>query len=258
MLELTDLFRGEVMGRMIDSLEISPGGVGLDAGCGIGSNMSFLAHAAGRHGYVLGVDYDIDSLRCARNRLDKENTSYIRGNLMRLPFSDAAIDSAVSVDCVGMMPESAHDMITELVRVVRPGGMLALAAWTSQMLLPGHPVLEAHLNTTAQGIAPFRDGLSPSLHFLRLKGRLETMGLEDILVRSFLGEIHPPQNDMEERALDSLFFMRWGTDPNDLSEQDRLLYRTLIDPDSDRCIYHRSDYYAWFIYTMFRARTTGM
>jgi demethylmenaquinone methyltransferase/2-methoxy-6-polyprenyl-1,4-benzoquinol methylase len=228
------------MARMIDSLEIPPGGTGLDAGCGIGSQMPLLARAAGRgcrggsgrggDGYIVGVDYDIDSLLHARSRPTQKNASYLRGNLTRLPFSDDTFDWAVSVDCVGMMPESAESMISELVRIIKPGGMLALASWTSQQLLPGHPLLETRLNATAQGVAPFRDGLSPSLHFLRLGERLEAAGLGDIRVRSFLGDIHPPRDTREERALSSLFYMRWGNDPSDLPEKERSLYRSLIDP----------------------------
>ena len=257
MLALTDLLREKVIRRMIDSLKIPSKGIGLDAGCGIGSCIDILTRITDNGIRVIGIDLDIDALRFARNRPDQKNTSYIRGNLTRLPFSDRTFDWALSVDCVGMIPNSARDMISELVRVVRPGGMLALASWTSQMLLPGHPVLEAHLNATARGIAPFYTGLSPSLHFLRLRGQLEAVGLDDISVRSFLGDILPPQNDIEGQALDSLFFMRWDRDPGGLPDEERRLYRSLIDPESDHCIYHQSDYYAWFTYTLFTARVPG-
>jgi hypothetical protein len=39
--------------------------------------------------------------------------------------------------------------------VVRLGGSVAILFWSSQMLLPGHPVLEARLNATRVGIAPY-------------------------------------------------------------------------------------------------------
>lgn len=257
MLALTDLLREEVIRRMIDSLSISSGGIILDAGCGTGSCIDILAKNAGADTRMIGIDLDIDSLRSARNRPNGKDAAYIRGSLTRLPFADETFDWALSVDCVGMIPYSASRMITELVRVVKPGGTLALASWTSQQLLPGHPRLEAHLNTTARGIAPFQDELPPSLHFLRLKGQLDTAGLIDICICSFLGDIHPPRNDTEKRALDSLFFMRWGRDPGELPDEERRLYRSLIDPESDRCIYRQPDYYAWFIYTLFAAQKPG-
>ena len=257
MLALTDLLREGVIHRMVDSLDIHPKSIGLDAGCGTGSCTDILAENAGAGSRVIGIDLDIDALRSSRNRPGRKDTAYIRGNLTQLPFSDQTFDWALSVDCVGMIPYSASRMITELVRVVKPGGTLALASWTSQLLLPGHPRLEAHLNATARGIAPFQDELPPSLHFLRLRGQLEAAGLHDIRVRSLLGDIHPPSNDSEKRALDSLFFMRWGRDPAGLTDEERRLYRSLIDPESDWCIYRQPDYYAWFIYTLFTAQIPG-
>ena len=257
MLTLTDVLRETVISRMIDSLEFHQGGTGLDAGCGIGSHLSVLAHAAGKGGDVIGIDHDIDALLCARNRSPHTNPSYIRGDLKRLPFPDRTFEWALSVDCIGMILKDTHSMITELIRVVKPGGMLALAAWTFQLLLSGYPLLEAHLNATPRGIAPFQDGIAPSLHFLRLRGQLEKLGLDDICVRSFLGEINPPRNEIEKKALASLFFMRWGNDPDDLPDKERLLYQSLIDPESNQCIFCRSDYYAWFIYTLFTARVPG-
>ena len=257
MLALTDLFRESVIRRMIDSLEIPRGGVGLDAGCGIGSCTDILLESVGNGTRVIGIDFDIETLRSARSSPDHPSSSFICGNIERLPFADHIFDWVLSVDCIGMMPKSTHGMITELIRVVRPGGMLALAAWTSQLLLPGHPRLEAQLNATSRGIDPFRDDLSPSLHFLRLRGQLEAAGLDEIHVQSFLGEIHPPRNETEKQSLASLFFMRWGCNPRELPDKERFFYRSLIDPESDQCIYHQSDYYALFIYTLFTARTRG-
>jgi demethylmenaquinone methyltransferase/2-methoxy-6-polyprenyl-1,4-benzoquinol methylase len=239
---------------MIESLNIPPGSAGLDAGCGIGSHTGILIENAGENGLVLGMDTDFDALLTARNRPGRRDGSYLRGDLMRLPFSDRTIDWAVSIDCIGMMPERARDMIAELAQIVKPGGLIAVAAWTSQMLLPGYPVLEAHLNTTVQGLAPFTSGTDPSLHYLRFRTILEEAGLQDIAVRSFLGDIHAPDTDREAAAIASLYFMRWGDNPAQLPDEERTLYRSLIDPASEGCIYRRPDYYAWFIYTLFTGR----
>ena len=47
----------------------------------------------------------------------------------------------------------ARSLVKELARVVKPGGSVALLAWSSEKLLPGHPLLEGHLNATSAGIA---------------------------------------------------------------------------------------------------------
>jgi len=254
MLKLSDIFRDAVNRRMIASLDIPPGSTDLDAGCGIGSHIGILVENTGDNGLVIGMDTDFDALFIAGNSTGTRGCSYLQGDLMRLPFSDRTIDWAVSIDCVGMMPGRARDMITELARVVKPGGLIAVAAWTSQMLLPGYPLLEARLNATAQGLAPFTSGIDPSHHFPRFRNILEGAGFNDIAARSFLGDIHAPVTDRETEAIASLYVMRWGDDPAELPVDERMLYRSLIDPASEQCIYRRPDYYAWFIYTLFTGR----
>ncbi|MEJ2303365.1 MAG: hypothetical protein P8Y14_17710 [Anaerolineales bacterium] len=83
-----------------------------------------------------------------------------------------AFDWAWSVDCVGYAPIEPLPLVKELARVVKPGGRVAILAWSSEKLLPGYPVLEAHLNATSSGIAPFVRGKKPELHFTRALGWL--------------------------------------------------------------------------------------
>jgi demethylmenaquinone methyltransferase/2-methoxy-6-polyprenyl-1,4-benzoquinol methylase len=54
--------------------------------------------------------------------------------------------------------------------VVKTGGTVAILAWSSEKLLPGFLTLEAHLDTTTAGIAPFIKGKSPETHFTRAHG----------------------------------------------------------------------------------------
>jgi len=57
--------------------------------------------------------------------------------------------------------------LSELVRAVKPVGTVAITAWSSEKLLPGHPRSEARLGATSGGIAPFVQGNNPEWHFLR-------------------------------------------------------------------------------------------
>ena len=84
--------------------------------------------------------------------LSKE-VSFRRGNVNELPFGDSTFDWAWSVDCVGH-PSVGEPLaaLRELARVVRPGGQVAILGYSTQMLLPGHPRLEARLNATASAI----------------------------------------------------------------------------------------------------------
>ena len=70
-------------------------------------------------------------------------------------------------------------MLKEMRRVLKPGGILAVAAWSSEKLLPGYPRLEARLGATAPGIAPFHAGRDPALHFQHGLGWFRKLGLEN-------------------------------------------------------------------------------
>src|SRR4030066_103465 len=74
-----------------------------------------------------------------------------------------------------------------LARVVRPGGPVALLVWSSQTLLPGYPRLEARLNATAPGLAPFSADLPPRPHHLCRRGLLREAGLTGARARPLVG-----------------------------------------------------------------------
>jgi SAM-dependent methyltransferase len=100
----------------------------LDVACGSGN----MAIAAARLGCVVtGVDYvgsvlERAEVRAAVERLD---VAFARGDAEELPFRDASFDAAASV--MGSMFAPHHDRAaSELLRVTRPGGTIALASWT--------------------------------------------------------------------------------------------------------------------------------
>ena len=95
--------------------------------------------------------------------------------------------------------------VKELVRVVKPGGIVAILAWSSENLLPGHPLLEAHLKATSSGISPFVNGKKPESHFLRALGWLRDAGLQEPAARTFVEDAYAPLGDDIRWALTELF-----------------------------------------------------
>ena len=81
-----------------------------------------------------------------------ERITFREGDVNQLPFDDDTFDWAWSVDCVGYAPMEPLPLVQELARVVKPGGSVAILAWSSEMLLPGHPLLEARLAATTAGL----------------------------------------------------------------------------------------------------------
>lgn len=253
--------RESVLCSAIQALQLPPGSQGLDAGCGIGLQCPPLAEAVGPRGHVTGLDLSPELLAHARHVASEaglsERISFREGDVKDLPFEDDTFDWAWSVDCVGYAPMEPLPLVVELSRVVKPGGSVAILAWSSEMLLPGHPVLEARLGETSAGIAPFVAGKRPESHFTRALGWFREAGLEDCTVRTFAGGAHAPLTDDQRSALTALLEMRWPGVESELTEEDRAEYRRLCLPGSPDYILDQPDYYAFYTYSMFCGKVPG-
>jgi len=257
-LYLADFLRGTVIRSAIHELKLPLGSRGLDAGCGIGSHVLLLAKVVGPAGYVTGLDLSPELLNYAREIAQmsglSEDVSFQEGDVNKLPFDDNCFDWAWSSDCIGYDPVGKHSALKELTRVVKPGGSIIILMWSSQQLLPGYPRLEARLNATSQGIAPFATGVSPELHFMRTLGVFQKIGLKDTGAWTFVGSFHAPLSDNVRNALISLFDMRWGEPQSELTQEDWVEYQRLCRLESPDFILNLPDYYAFFTYSMFRGK----
>ena len=155
---------------------------------------------------------------------------------------------------MGYGPWEPLPLLRELARVVKPGGTVAILAWSSQQLLPGYPLLEARLDATSSGIAPFVRGKRPELHFLRALGWFRELGLEELKAETFAGSAHAPLSDDLRCALIALFQMRWPGVESELSQEDWAEYQRLCQPESPYFILNLPDYYAFFTYSMFHGK----
>jgi ubiquinone/menaquinone biosynthesis C-methylase UbiE len=254
-----------VVRSAIQALQLPPASRGLDAGCGIGLQALLLAEAVGPAGHVTGLDLSPQLLVHAREIAEKaglsERISFQQGDVNRIPFDDGTFDWVWSANCVGYHPAEPLPMLRELARVVRPGGTVAILVWSSQTLLPGYPLLEARLNATSPGIAPFVKGKRPELHFLRALGWFREAGLEEPGAQTFVGDAHAPLSDDMRNALMALLDMRWPGVQSEVTPEDWAEFQRLCQPESPDFILDLPDYYAFYTYSMFRgevpARTQG-
>jgi ubiquinone/menaquinone biosynthesis C-methylase UbiE len=253
-LELSDTLREPLVAAVIQALSFPIGSRGLDVGCGIGSHTRMLARAVGTGGHVTGVDASPALIEHADSQATDTptpaNICFQQGDMYQLALADDTFDWAWSVDCVGYAPGDPVSVLKELARVVRPGGTVAIMAWSSQQLLPGYPLLEAHLNATPAGMAPFTGSTDPERHFLRALRWFEAAGLEDLEAATFVHSVHAPLNDAIRNALVSLIEMRWGNPP-ELDHRERKQFKRLCDPGSPDFILNLPDYIAFFTYSLF-------
>ena len=251
-------FREPTLRAMIEALQLPAGSSGLDAGCGVGLQCILLAETVGPTGHVIGLDQSPEVLKRGRGIVKEaglsERISFREGDVADLPFDNETFDWVWSVDCVGYGPWEPLPLLKELTRVVKPGGLVAIAAWSSEDLLPGNPRLEARLRATSAGIAPFVQGKQPEKHFLRALNWFRELGLKESRAEVFARSYHAPLNDEIRRALVALFEMRWPDIERELSSEDRTEFKRLCQPGSPDFILDLPDYYMHYTYTAFRGR----
>lgn len=98
----------------------------IDVGCGPGNYTPHLARLAGE-GLTVGLDASESMVATAVGRGGPQNLAYVRGDAGALPFEDESFDRACSVGVIHML-EQPHAGLAEMVRVLAPGGRLAIVA----------------------------------------------------------------------------------------------------------------------------------
>lgn len=109
-------------------LDVQPGTRVLDLACGAGQ-LSVMAARLGA--IVTGLDLAPNSIEQARARASAEdlNIDFIEGDVESLPYPDASFDLVVSL--IGAMFAPRPTLVaSEMLRVCRPGGRIAMGNWT--------------------------------------------------------------------------------------------------------------------------------
>ncbi|MGA7671728.1 MAG: methyltransferase domain-containing protein [Nitrolancea sp.] len=108
-------------------LEMPPGKTWLDVGCGTGALCAAIVEFGGPEA-VTGVDASEDYAAYARERTPDERVEFQIGNALELPFPGASFDVTVSGLVLNFVKDS-QQALSEMVRVTKPGGVVALYVW---------------------------------------------------------------------------------------------------------------------------------
>jgi SAM-dependent methyltransferase len=123
-------------GVVADAARVGPGQRVLDVACGTGVLACTAAERVGARGSVVGLDANPQMLAVAR-RKPARNIEWVDGRAESLPFADASFDVVVSQ--FGFMFFDDHvQALREMMRVLRPGGRLAVAVCDSLDHSPGY------------------------------------------------------------------------------------------------------------------------
>ena len=120
-----------VADHVVRSAGIRAGERVLDVACGTG-NTALMARARGAD--VTGLDLTPELLDVAKRRAEAdglEGIDWKAGDAEAMPFPDGAFDVVVS-SCGLMFAPDQQKVADEVARVTRPGGRIAIQAWTRE------------------------------------------------------------------------------------------------------------------------------
>ncbi len=114
--------------EFVERLNLKHGTRVLDVACGSGNQ----SNPAARTGAIVtGVDIAPNLIEQARKWAANEGLEiqFDEGDAENLPYADAEFDAVISMFGVMFAPRPER-ISAELIRVCRPGGVIALANWT--------------------------------------------------------------------------------------------------------------------------------
>ncbi len=107
---------------LTDNLSAPPGAV-VDVGCGIGLTEKFLSP---HFSSLTGCDISIEMLRQAQDG-KPDNCTFLQSSGLFLPFKQGSVGILFSFSLFHHVPRERHgEMMREMSRILRPGGLLVI------------------------------------------------------------------------------------------------------------------------------------
>jgi SAM-dependent methyltransferase len=185
----------------------------LDVGCGLGHWARRWLPRLAPDATVVGVDFEARWTQGAAERLP--TARFVRAHAAALPFADASFDAA-TCQTVLMHVAAPERVLAEMVRVVRPGGlvycaepnqMVNLLFWSDRMVARPPEAVAAVTELWLRVIHGKRAlGDGDSLMGERLPGLFADAGLEDIALfqTERMLPFLPPYGPVQREVLDTM------------------------------------------------------
>jgi SAM-dependent methyltransferase len=212
---------------LAERVGVAPGARVIDIGCGPGA---LALHLASRGAEVTAIDHSPAMVARLHQRAEQQGLRMAARAMdgQALAFPEGSFDLALSAFGIFLFPDN-HAGLAEAVRVVRPGGRVALATWQGRFgagpslllhrafaeLFPDRPIA-----FPSEGAAAWGD---PDV----LRQALESSGLQRVSVEEHRLDWTFPSRDWIGRQAQNLFRMFPSWSALSLAERDRLVAAAL-------------------------------
>jgi len=184
--------RRELLERLLRRHLSNQAALILDVGCGTGTALQTFSRLGGR---VMGLDLLPEGLREARRLLP--DALLLQGDATRLPIRSGVVDAVTVLDVLEHVDD--RDLLTEVHRVLRPGGLALLT-------VPAMPELWSYRDEDAGHLRRYRrEGLARLLEAcgFDVKGirHYQCLLLPLLMVTRRLGRRGPRARSLEEKRI---------------------------------------------------------
>ena len=187
----------------------------LDAGCGAGETLGWLAAEVAPTGTIVGIDLAAAHIKAARAMTPEDCALVLQANLMDAPLARVSFDLVWSVNVINHL-RSPLAGVDALVALLRPGGRIALgqSSLLQDMYFAWDARLERLVNEAVRQYYRDRYQLDErDLTAVRaIAGLLRKAGLRDVHARTFMIERMAPLRPEDEAYLaEAIFRDTWGS-----------------------------------------------
>jgi ubiquinone/menaquinone biosynthesis C-methylase UbiE len=121
---------GEAVGKPVEELDL------LDVGCGTGNYLNAVKPLVGK---CTGLEFNGGMLAQAMDKhADDPNVTLMEGSVLEIPFEDASRDAVIMTQVLHHLTPDTHALaLSEIVRVLRPGGVFWISTQTPHQHMDG-------------------------------------------------------------------------------------------------------------------------
>jgi ubiquinone/menaquinone biosynthesis C-methylase UbiE len=125
---------------MLERIALAPGDTVLEVGCGPGTDVFDMVELVGPAGRLVGLDTSEVMIAEARRRAKESHTpiTFEVGDVQALPFPDGTFDVCRAERLLEHLVDAGR-ALTEMARVTRPGGRIAVFDFDWDTLIIDHP-----------------------------------------------------------------------------------------------------------------------